>query len=194
MPAKKIKKHNDTLSAKQSLFVAEYLKDKNATRAARDAGYGTTTKSSQNAGSILLSNTMIAKEITDSLARVNSIAELTAADVLSEIKKLAFVDLSEAYGEDGVLLHPKEMPEALRKSLSSVESEALYRKTSKGKTKKVAIQKIKLTDKVRCLEMLAKHFKLLTDMIETSGKDGQPQIVFMLPKNGREAESDESGQ
>lgn len=45
---------------------------------------------------------------------------------------------------------------------------------------------------IRATEILAKHFKLLTDVHELSGKDGQPLVVLTMPANGSEAQTSSS--
>lgn len=60
-----------------------------------------------------------------------------------------------------------------------------------SKTEKKKRPFFKSTDKVKSLELLAKHKKLLTDMIEQTGKDGGPvQVVITLPDNGFSAPSE----
>lgn len=50
--------------------------------------------------------------------------------------------------------------------------------------------RVKTSDKVKSLEILAKHFKLMTDVHEVTGRDGGPQIVLHMPANGREAKEE----
>lgn len=52
--------------------------------------------------------------------------------------------------------------------------------------------RIKMTDKLKALELLAKHLKLLTDLTEHTGPGGGPIVILSLPSNGSEA-PDESG-
>lgn len=48
--------------------------------------------------------------------------------------------------------------------------------------------KLRAADKLKALELLAKHFKLLTDMTEVSGKNGEAvQVILTMPKNNSEA-------
>lgn len=116
------------------------------------------------------------------MTRAMDRAELRAADVLEEIRKVAFVDLSTAYDDDGKLLPLKEMPADVRRSLVSMETQGIKLTDDTA----VMVTKVKLADKLRALEMLAKHFKLLTDVQEVSGKNGGPQIILHLPANGSE--------
>ncbi len=153
------------LSAKQRTFVAEYLKDKNAGRAAIAAGYS--PKAAETNGPRLLRNAQIKAAVEKALVRVAEKAELKAADVLAEMRKLAFVKLKDAYDDDGKLLPLHEMPEDVQTALSAVESEELFIGKGAGRIKIGQSKKVKLFDKVKNLEMLAKYFKLLTDVSES---------------------------
>jgi phage terminase small subunit len=163
-------------SGKRLIFIKEYLIDKNATRAAQAAGYS--SKTAYSAGHRLLKNVEIAVAIEEGVRRQVNRAELKAADVIFELRNIAFTDLSLAFDEVGKIRHPTNMPEDIRKALQSFETV----KSKNGET-----VKIKLHDKLRALEMLAKHFKLLTDVQEVTGKDGGCLVVLHLPANGSEA-------
>jgi phage terminase small subunit len=172
------------LNARQRVFVQEYLIDKNATRAAKAAGYS--PKTARMAGHENLTKPYIRDAIDKAMVKTLQKAQLRAEDVLAEIRKLAFVDLSQAYKDDGTLLHPKAMPDDVRASLQSVETDEIFAGRGPNRTKIGHSRKIKLNDKVRALEMLARHFKLLTDITELTGKDGGPHVVLTMPANGSE--------
>lgn len=149
------------LPPKQKLFVQEYLKDKNITRAAKAAGFS--KKSAHSQGSRLLKNVKVAQAVEAGLEKQLIKAELTGDMIIAELRKLAFVDISKAYKTNGKLLHPHDMPEDVRLSLSSVETDEILMAQMKiGETKK-----IKLYDKVKSLELLGKHFKVFTEVVES---------------------------
>lgn len=173
------------LSAKQRLFVKEYLKSGNAARAAKAAGYS--AKVAETNGPRLLRNAQIKKAVDEGMARVTAKAELTAAEVLAEIRKLAFADLRKAFDKDGKLLPLHEMPDEVGIALQGVETDEIYAGRGASRIKLGVTRKVKLTDKVRALEMLGKHFKLFTEVHEHSGKDGGPMVVLTMPANGSEA-------
>lgn len=50
--------------------------------------------------------------------------------------------------------------------------------------------RIKTSDKIKALELLAKNQKLLTDVQETTGKDGGPQVIVMLPAKNKVEDDD----
>lgn len=132
------------LSPKQTHFVKEYLKDKNATRAAKAAGYS--AKTANSCGPRLLVNAGIRKAIDKGLADLAEKTGISAQRVIEEISKIALQDLT------------------------------------KMEMKKISGNKLK------ALELLAKHFKLLTDKFEHTGANGEPlvKVSISLPANGRE--------
>ncbi len=160
MNPKQAKFAREYLNLKQTKFVREYLIDHNATQAAIRAGYS--KRSAHANGSRMLEHDGIRKAIAEGTEKHLKKAELKAEDVLNEIKRLAFVNIANAYDAKGKLLPIKEMPEDVQLAIHSMDVQEL---TANG-FKTGELKKIKLADKVKSLEMLAKHFKLLTDMSE----------------------------
>ena len=76
----------DKLAEKQSAFVREYLKDLNATRAAKSAGYSEKTAYSQ--GVRLLRNVKVATAIQAAMDKRAERTELTADKVLKNIEEV----------------------------------------------------------------------------------------------------------
>ncbi|EAP0944960.1 terminase small subunit [Salmonella enterica] len=77
---------DDGLTAQQRLFVAEYLKDSNATQAAIRAGYS--RKTAQEQSSRLLSNVMVAQAIAQQ-QKASIVRTLGSADeVLAQMWRL----------------------------------------------------------------------------------------------------------
>ncbi|MCU6219866.1 terminase small subunit [Enterobacter cloacae] len=84
---------DDGLTAQQRLFVAEYLKDNNATQAAIRAGYS--KKTAQEQSSRLLSNVMVAQAIAQQ-QKASILRTLSSADeVLAQMWQLATYDANQ---------------------------------------------------------------------------------------------------
>lgn len=75
------------LTAKQERFVAEYLVDSNASRAARAAGYSERTAT--RIGSELLTKPAVKAAITEARKRIAAKLELSAEKVLADIERIA---------------------------------------------------------------------------------------------------------
>lgn len=167
------------------LFVRYYILTKNATIAAKKAGFSEKTAHVQ--GCRLLKDAKINRLIQKGIRRQLKKADLTGQMIIDELRKIAFYDVGDAYTPKGELRHPQDMPEDIRVALKEVETVELFAGRGALKRKIGHAKKIKMADKVRSLELLAKHFKLLTDVSEVSGKDGGPQVVLHIFENGSEA-------
>lgn len=100
-PAKKAaRKSGQGLSPKQARFVAEYLKDQNATQAAIRAGYSKHTAAQQ--GSRLLMNVEVAAAVGKSQTKVAARAEVTLQGHLTDLKRLR--DAASRKGQFGAAI------------------------------------------------------------------------------------------
>lgn len=153
-----------TLTPKQELFVAEYLKDLNATQAAIRAGYA--PDRARQTGHELVTNSNIAEAVSARRATQLKRVEIDADFVLRELFKLANVDLATAYDESGKLRPIHEIPEDVRKAISAVEVEELYEGQGDERRWIGYTSKVKFWDKTRSLEMLGRHLALFKDKLE----------------------------
>lgn len=153
------------LARKHARFVAEYLKDLNATQAAIRAGYSKKTAKAQ--GSRLLTKADIAQAVASGTAKQLASAELTATRVLEEYRRLAFMDARSFFDDRGNLKPFSELTEEQGSALAGFE--AIIKNAQAGDGVTDTIHKIKFWDKTRALESLAKHFGLLTEKVEHSG-------------------------
>ena len=161
------------LTRKQQLFVAEYLIDLNATRAAISAGYSKRTADKQ--GHQLLENPRIAEQISKKHGKTLQKLEISSERVLAELSKLAFYDPTAFFEYDGSLKQIKDLDPTTRMAIAGLEVTELFegKDVPNGEQQKTVyglLKKIKMTDKLRALELIGKHLKLFTDKIEHSGK------------------------
>lgn len=170
------------MNAKHERFVSEYLKDLNATRAARDSGYSAKTASSQ--GERLLRNAEITRAVALGQARQLQTAELTATRTLEEMRRLAFSDVRELFDEQGNLRAIHTLTSEQSACIASLEVIIKNAKAGDGVTD--TVHKIKMWDKTRTLEMLGKHFKILTENIHVTG-DGLIERLIAGRKKAAEA-------
>lgn len=116
-------------------------------------------------------------------ARVN----VTADDVLRELKRLATVDIMGAFTPEGGLKALKEMDPDVRRCISSIDVEELWDGDKEsGRFKCGNVHKLKFHDKLRALELLGKHLKLFTEKVEHSGNLTLEELV--LAANKREGQ------
>jgi phage terminase small subunit len=155
------------LTPKQARFVAEYLIDLNATDAAKRCGYSPKTAKQQ--GSRLLTDADVAQAVAEGKARQLQAADLTAARVLEEMRRLAFFDIAAIFDEGGNLRPIHDVPPEARAAITGVEVVRANLNPADGKRDPDYLHKVKVVQKDRALEMLAKHFGLLTEKVEHSG-------------------------
>lgn len=153
------------LTDKQRRFVAEYLIDLNATQAAIRAGYSPKTAVQQ--GPRLLLNVEIAEAAAAGKARQLDTADLSAVRVLEEMRRLAFSDIRGFFDERGNLKAVSELTAEQGSTLASFE--VIKKNAAAGDGVIDTVHKFKVWDKTRALEMLGKHFGLLTERVEHSG-------------------------
>lgn len=156
------------LTAKQQRFVAEYLIDLNATQAAIRAGYS--AKNANVDGPRLLANAGISVAVAKGKTQQLQTAELSAARVLEELRRLAFIDMRSFFDANGNIKPVNELTAEQGSALAGLEVIIKNAEAGDGVTDRV--HKFKVWDKTRAIEMLAKHYKLLTDVIQIEDEAG----------------------
>ncbi len=166
------------LTPRQARFVEEYLIDLNATQAAIRAGYSEATANRE--GSRLLSNADIAAIIATAMTKRSEKTDITAERVLREIAAMAFYDpgdlmIDTEAGEDdppaavvdGRVIYGlrgpadiKRLPGNLRRAIVGWGWDRNQNFT------------VKLADKSKALDQLARHLSLYNDKLEVTGLDG----------------------
>ena len=174
MPKKKNIRKVKIPTAREDLFIAEYLLTLNATEACNKAY--PKNNHPEVYGCMLLKKPHISVVVNKRLSKVLDKLELKAEDVIEEIRKLAFADIGNylEYGPEGLTLKPSnEVDTSVISEVFVVETTTTVDKVT---TKKVST-KFKLHDKLKSLEILARYFKLLTDSKE---KDKSVTILDVL--------------
>lgn len=97
--------------------------------------------------------------------------------VIRELMGLLKVDVTTAFLPNGELKALESMPEDVRRFISGMEVEELYAGSGKDKIEIGRVRKIKFYDKMRAIELMAKHLKMLVDKVEHSGKVTLEEIL-----------------
>lgn len=156
---------NWRMTPKQALFVAEYLKDLNATQAAIRAGFSEKTAKQQ--ASRLLSNVNLQGEIERRKAVQLEDAGLSATRVLEEYRRVAFANILDFHDERGNIRPVTQWTRDMGAAVAGLETIIKNAKAGDGVTDEVL--KLKLADKLKALQDLGKHFGLLVDRVQISG-------------------------
>jgi phage terminase small subunit len=171
------------VNAKQQRFVAEYLVDLNATQAAIRAGYS--AKTAEQQGPRLLGNAEIASAVAGKKATQLDRADLTAVRVLEELRRLVFSNVQDLFDADGNL---KPIQSLTREQAACISSLEVIKKNAEAGDGHIdVVHKLKVWDKTRSLEMAAKHFKLLTDVIRVEDEAGLVSKLLEGRKRAAEA-------
>ena len=114
-----------------------------------------------------MQNAAIAKAIEAGATRQLASADLTATRTLEEIRRLAFSDCRGLFTEAGNLRGIHELTPEQSAAIASVE--VIIKNAKAGDNQTDTIYKVRQWDKPKALEMLAKHFALLTERVDVGG-------------------------
>lgn len=176
------------LTAKQEIFVAEYLKDLNATQAAIRAGYS--SKNADGIASQLMAKTQVKDAIEAAKSAREERTQIDADWVLKRLAAEAEADVNDLYHDDGSIKPVKDWPLIWRQGLvAGVETETLRPRGSRGSGQwkgqsqdvhdeeepetETVITKVKLSDRVRRLELIGKHISVnaFQEQVAVTGLD-----------------------
>lgn len=167
------------LTEKQKRFVAEYLVDLNATQAAIRAGYS--PKTANRIGSQNLSKVDVQAEIEKRRATLRNKLEITQEKVIEELAAVAFANGADfaTVNQNGIvrITPTSELPEEKRKAIASIK-EGQYG------------TEVKVHDKVKALELLAKHLGMFDS--KNGGSEAPENNIFEVIDQSTREELDTS--
>ncbi len=163
------------LNPKHARFVQEYLKDLNATKAAKRTGYS--EKTARQQGAHLLSIPAIQEAISEGTREAVFDGKVTRKRIVQELSRIAFGDARKimSWGPEGVGLIDS-------KTLTDDEA-AQVAEVSESTTLHGGTIKLKRFDKVKALELLGRHIGMFGDSEDED--DRKDDVVVYLPANGR---------
>jgi len=153
----------------RKIFVAEYLKDRNAKQAAIRAGYSERTAESQ--ASRLLRNVKVKAEVDKHMQAVVNRLEISAERVLKERARLAFFDVRKLLDAAGNPLPLQKLDDDTAAAIAGID----VQETGGGDEVVSLIKKYKLADKNASLTALEKHLGLYKD-----GTDGDVPLSIYI--------------
>lgn len=189
------------LNDRQKRFCELYAASLNATSSYIEAGYK--VKNEKVAGvnaARMLGNASIQAYLTEIKAKAQENTGITVDRVLEEYAKIAFSDISEAIEVDGTNAYLKpfdKLPKRVTASISSITFS-----TMEGKHGTSSKMSIRLWDKGKALEGLAKHLGISSDLnaakatFQTYGyklvqTDRGYELIDTYSEDASEGESDE---
>lgn len=149
----------DGLTDQQRMFVAEYLRDRSATKAAVRAGYAPETARQQ--GSRLLTNVVIRRLVNshheEVLEQVKHETGITLERTLREIARISYFDPRKLFDKRGEPLPITELDDDTAAVIAGLDVLEEYAGTGKDRVLIGHIKKWKIADKLGGLDKLMKH-------------------------------------
>ena len=156
---------SDGLTPNQRRFCLEYVQDLNASAAARRAGYSPTSAMAK--GQALMALPSVRRVIDGILSQVERKYTLDAASILKELARVAMSDPRRLFDDEGNVKPINTWSADDAACIAQVD--IVKRNVYAGDGKMDEILKIRLWDKPKTLEILAKHLGLLTERLEIRG-------------------------
>lgn len=164
------------LPPKRQRFVEEYLKDLNATQAAIRAGYAESGAGTE--GERLLKNADVKAAVEAALAARSDRVQVTVDEVLREMKRIAMVDVGEAFTQEGALKPLADMDPDVRRSIASIEVAELYEGHGEERVRVGELRKVKFWDKKGALDSLAKHLGMYVERHQVEAGPSLEQLIL----------------
>ena len=168
------------LKAKQERFCQEYLKDPNGAQAAIRAGYA--TKSARQIASELLTFPHIKARIAELMAKAESKAIMSAAEVLSELSLLGRTDMAQfvtVQKNGAIQVRPFDtLPVAASRCIRKIKQKTVRKvnfEDPEGAPLEECTTEFELWDKVAALDKLGRHHDLF-DGDDDPDDDGDVNI------------------
>jgi len=147
-----LRKAPKALTDKARRFAHEYGADLNATKAAQRAGYSKRT--AYAIGHKLLKNAEVLKIVEQQADRRIRRVDLRVEDVLRRIMLVAGGDIRRLVTKDGKLRPIQDLEDDIEPLVAGMKLSAS------------GVAELKITDRLKALELLAKHFELLKSKID----------------------------
>ena len=147
------------MTEKQQRFVDEYLIDLNTTQAAIRAGYSVKTANEQGAQN--LAKVSIQQAIAEQMADRSRRTGVNQDRIVLELARIAFAKITDIVDSEG-----KIKSTATDDDLACIES--VKYKGSESETSSSVEREVKLSSKLKALELLGKHLGMWNDKLDVN--------------------------
>lgn len=159
-------KTNPKAKQRRTRFIKEFLKDRNASRAAVAAGFS--EKGSGVRGHRLLQEPEIREAIDREEAKYHADLSVSVDRVRRELARLAFFDPRSFFSADGSLKPLSQLTDDEAAVIAGLDLTELFAGNGDQRNNIGVMKKLKLANKLDALEQLGRHLKMFTDKIEVS--------------------------
>lgn len=142
------------LNDQQELFCNEYIKDFNGSQACIRAGYS--EKTSRSIASTLLTKVNILARIDELKKDIFAAVGISQFKIYNELRRVALLDLSGAFDENGALKSIHDIPEDVRAAIVGVEVDELFDWIDGNKVIIGQTKKLKVADKLNSIAQIVK--------------------------------------
>lgn len=170
------------LTPLQERFCEEYIKDLNATQAAKRAG--SKADKLDQAGYEFLRNPEVQAQIQRLKHDRSERTRIDADWLLKRLAAEAEADVADLYDENGNILPVKDWPPIWRKGLvQGIDIEVLQNAEGEGGA---IVKKLRVSDRVKRLELIGKHIAVnaFQDTINHKGLDTLAERLERAAKRG----------
>lgn len=167
-------------NARREQFCREYGVDFNGAAAAKRAGYS--ASGARQTARRLLTDDHVQARVAYIQQQRHDRAEVDAQTVLSHLLSIATFDPRSLFDAEGRMLPPEQWPDEAARAVSSLDVTEQWIGSGEDAVFNGYTRKVRLWDKPKSLELLARHLSLLTDNVNHKGgmtahieMDTQPQ-------------------
>jgi len=166
----------DQLNSRQELFCQEYIKDFNGTQSAIRAGYS--IASAKEIASENLTKPNISARIKELKDSIFIAVGITQHRIYTELRRVALLDLSGAFDENGALKSLHDMDADTRAVIVGIEVDEIYDWVDGNKLNIGQSKKIKVADKLNAIAQIVKIGGWASaDKHELTGANGGPVVI-----------------
>lgn len=176
------------LTDKQRRFVAEYLLDYNATRAAIRAGYSESTAAEQ--GARLLRNVKVQTALKEANTQKADELNITRNRILRELAVIGFSDIDDyAIGESDNVSLEGFAPRNAKRAIGSIKRRRIIKRFKDEEVETIEVE-FRLWDKIKALTKLGEHLQLFKDDNAETDLEPLKQLFEKLNATKPETEDD----
>lgn len=159
------------IQGKRELFAREYLSRNLCAKAAAEAA-GYSRDRAAITGCELLAKPEVQDRIAELAAARNQRLEISADEVLLELRRMLTADVALLVDEDGCVKAVDDIPLDLRRTIAAIDVEELWEGRGEDRRQVGLVKKVKFWNKERAAELLGKHLKLFTEKHEVEHSGG----------------------
>lgn len=161
------KKGNGVLSVKVRMFIKEYLKDFNATRAYLAVSPNSKDTTAATEGSLNLNNQKVMEVIDKEIRERMRKLDVTNDMIVAQLKDWMFVDMRQFIkNDDGSFKNIKELNISQQSAIESMEVEELFAGQGEDRKHIGRVKKLRFVSRLESARTLLKYFGMLTDKIQ----------------------------